>query len=269
MAKRRTKAAKPRTAKKKGRAKAGRKAAKRPVAKKAKRRSAAKPARKRPKVKAKPSASGKPKAKRAASKKKVRAKRTTATKVKAKRTTAKKTKTVAKKVAKAEASAAKKASPTVPPAAGSAPPGPTLVGGLKIVDDSVPLPKTRLSPDQLAEFRQKLLQKRRDLVGDVDNLTSEALRRSRQEAAGDLSSMPIHMADIGSDNWEQEFTLGLISNERTLLKEIDEALRRIDDGTYGVCLATHRPIIVARLRAKPWAKYCIEYARLREQGRMP
>ena len=121
----------------------------------------------------------------------------------------------------------------------------------------------------MAEFRQKLLSKRRDLIGDVDNLTSEALRRSRQEAAGDLSSMPIHMADIGSDNWEQEFTLGLITNERTLLKEIDEALQRIDDGTYGICLATHRPISVARLRAKPWAKYCIEYARLREQGRLP
>ncbi len=130
-----------------------------------------------------------------------------------------------------------------------------------------PLPKTRLSSAQLQEFRQLLLDKRQELVGDVDNLTNEALRRSRSEAAGDLSSMPIHMADIGSDNWEQEFTLGLINNERTLLKEIDDALHRIDDRTYGVCMATHKPITIARLRAKPWAKYTIEYARLREQGR--
>ena len=131
----------------------------------------------------------------------------------------------------------------------------------------VPVPKTRLSDKQLEEFKQRLLDKRRELIGDMDNLTSEALRHRRSEAAGDLSSMPIHMADIGSDNWEQEFTLGLISNERALLREIDDALLRIADRTYGVCLGTHKPITVARLRAKPWAKYCIEYARLREQGR--
>ena len=80
--------------------------------------------------------------------------------------------------------------------------------------------------------------------------------------------MPIHMADLGSDNWEQEFTLGLIANERIRVQEIDNALARIADKTYGVCLATHKRISVARLRAKPWAKYCIEYARLRDEGRV-
>ena len=144
-----------------------------------------------------------------------------------------------------------------------------LPGGLRLVDPAAAPPKSRLSSSQMDEFRKRLLDKRRELVGDMDNLTNEALRRNRQEAAGDLSSMPIHMADIGSDNWEQEFTLGLISNERTLLKEIDGALQRVEAGTYGICLATHQPINVARLRAKPWAKYCIEYARQREQGRTP
>ena len=134
---------------------------------------------------------------------------------------------------------------------------------------AVKFPKTRLSDAQLAEFRGLLLSKRRELVGDVDNLTNEALRRSRSEASGDLSSMPIHMADIGSDNWEQEFTLGLIANERALLEEIDEALQRIEQRTYGMCLATRKRIGIARLRAKPWAKYTIEHARLIEQGRAP
>ena len=81
--------------------------------------------------------------------------------------------------------------------------------------------------------------------------------------------MPFHMADVGTDNWEQEFTLGLIANERALVHEIDDALERIEDRTYGVCMATHRAIDNARLRAKPWAKYCIEYARLRDLGRVP
>ena len=81
-----------------------------------------------------------------------------------------------------------------------------------------------------------------------------------------LSRMPIHMADVGSDNFEQEFNVGLLESKRDLLREIDEALRRIEDGTYGICLATSKPISKARLRAKPWAKYCIEYARRKESG---
>ena len=81
--------------------------------------------------------------------------------------------------------------------------------------------------------------------------------------------MPIHMADLGSDNWEQDFTLGLIASEAGLVREIDQALARIEERTYGVCEATGKPISLARLRAKPWAKYCIEYARMREEGRAP
>jgi RNA polymerase-binding protein DksA len=128
--------------------------------------------------------------------------------------------------------------------------------------------KTRLSARQLREFRDLLLQKRAELAGDVRGLTSEALHRN-DNGAGDRGTMPIHMADLGTDNWEQDFTLGLIANEEALVRDIDEALDRIQNRTYGICLATARPISLARLRAKPWAKYCIEYARLREEGRAP
>ena len=110
-----------------------------------------------------------------------------------------------------------------------------------------------------------LLAKRQQLIGDVAHLEDEAIR-SHQPGSGGSSSMPIHMADLGSDTWEQELTLGLIENERGLLREIDEALERIEDGTFGICLATGKPITKARLRAKPWAKYCIGYARKRELG---
>lgn len=130
------------------------------------------------------------------------------------------------------------------------------------------LPKTRLTDKQLDEFKTMLLTKRKELTGDVRNLTQDALGRNRQDASGDLSNMPIHMADLGSDNWEQEFTLGLIANEQQLVREIDHALSRIEDRTYGVCMGTGKPIKLARLRAKPWAKYCIEYARQRELGRV-
>lgn len=125
--------------------------------------------------------------------------------------------------------------------------------------------KTRLSEASLEEFRQMLLAKRRELIGDVNNLEDEAIR-SGSHGGGGLSAMPIHMADIGSDTWEQELTLGLIENERGLLREIDQALERIENKTFGICLATGKVITKDRLRAQPWAKYCIEYARKRELG---
>jgi DnaK suppressor protein len=116
-----------------------------------------------------------------------------------------------------------------------------------------------LNDKDLEQFREMLLEKHRQLVGDVGGLQDEALSKNRQDAAGDLSKQPIHMADIGSDNYAQELTLGLIEGERALLREIEDALDRIDRGTYGVCTATGQAIGKARLRATPWTKYCYEY----------
>ena len=111
-----------------------------------------------------------------------------------------------------------------------------------------------------------LLEKRKEILKNVNEIEDEALKKSRQDAAGDLSSMPIHMADLGTDNYEQEFALGLMDSERNLIKEIDDALERIEQGTYGICEGTGKQIIKARLEAQPWARYCVEYARTLEQG---
>jgi RNA polymerase-binding protein DksA len=115
-------------------------------------------------------------------------------------------------------------------------------------------------------FRKVLLLKRQLMTGDVTTMQKEALRTNRQDAAGDLSNMPIHMADIGSDNYEQEFALGIIQNEEVTLREIDEALERIDKGTYGTCNNCEKKIPVARLKAKPHAELCIECKKLQEKG---
>jgi len=124
-----------------------------------------------------------------------------------------------------------------------------------------------LTKKDLEQFREMLLQKRAELLGDVHTLRKEALKGSRQEVAGDLSSMPIHTDDLGTDNYELEFTLGLIEGGRAVLQEIDEALERIERGTYGICQATGKPIGKARLRAKPWAKYSYEYVLAQETGK--
>lgn len=124
--------------------------------------------------------------------------------------------------------------------------------------------KSPLTKKQLAMFREMLLEKRRDLMGDMSGIEHSALGADRGNGASDL--MPTHPADLGSDNYEQEFTLGLLASERTLLKEIHEALERIDEGIYGICLGTAKPIGLPRLKARPWAKYCIDYARMVEKG---
>jgi len=115
-------------------------------------------------------------------------------------------------------------------------------------------------------FKELLLEKRREILRNVSEFEDEALKKSRLDASGDLSSMPIHMADLGTDNYEQEFALGLMDSERKLLREIDLALVRIENKTYGICEGTGKPIPKARLEAQPWARYCVEYARLLEQG---
>lgn len=105
-----------------------------------------------------------------------------------------------------------------------------------------------------------------EILRNVTEIEDEALKKSRLDATGDLSSMPIHMADLGTDNYEQEFALGLMDGERKLLREIDYALERINNGTYGICVGTGQPIPKARLEAQPWARYCVEFARKLEKG---
>jgi len=126
--------------------------------------------------------------------------------------------------------------------------------------------KNRLTTADIERFKLMLLEKRREILRNVGEIEDEALKKSRLDATGDLSSMPIHMADLGTDNYEQEFALGLMDSERKLLQEIDDALQRIEQRTYGICEATGKPIAKARLTAKPWARYCVEYARMLEQG---
>lgn len=119
-----------------------------------------------------------------------------------------------------------------------------------------------LTVKELEVFRDLLLAKRRELVGDMSSMEQEAL----QSGDHGLSSLPIHMADMGTDNYNQEFTLGLVEKERTLLREINIALAKIQNGSYGMCEGSGKPIAKVRLEAQPWAKYSIEFARLQEKG---
>jgi len=115
-------------------------------------------------------------------------------------------------------------------------------------------------------FKDRLLALRARLRGDVSQMADTALRKSRSEANGDLSSMPIHMADIGTDNFDQEFTLSLMESEGDALKQIEVALERIDEETYGDCEECGAKIPKARLTAIPYTALCVKCASSSEQG---
>jgi DnaK suppressor protein len=120
--------------------------------------------------------------------------------------------------------------------------------------------------EELVPYRQTLQSLRARLRGDLDQMTDEALRRDNGGGTGNLSNVPLHMADLGTDNYDQEFTLGLIENEQGTLELINEALARMEKGTYGQCVECAEPISRPRLQAIPYARHCIRCARKLEDG---
>lgn len=125
---------------------------------------------------------------------------------------------------------------------------------------------TVLTKKELEYFRVLLIEKLKEIIGSVNHIETEALKASRLDSTGDLSSMPIHMADIGSDNYEQEFVLDLMDSERKIVSEILQALKRIQNKTYGICEGTGEPIPKERLKGIPWTRYCVRYAEMLEKG---
>jgi DnaK suppressor protein len=107
-------------------------------------------------------------------------------------------------------------------------------------------------------FKNQLLSLRARLRGDVSTMADAALRNNGLE--GDTSSMPIHMAELGSENFEQEFTLSLVATEEDTLVRIDEALERINNGSYGKCIECEGVIPKTRLSALPYTPMCIKCA---------
>ena len=117
-----------------------------------------------------------------------------------------------------------------------------------------------LTRQEKEQYRKLLMEKRAEILGDVASLKDAALATN-----GNLSNMPLHMADVGSDQYEQEAMLGLVESERRLLSEINDALVRLHEGTYGVCVESGKPIGKPRLDVTPWAKYTIEVVREKER----
>lgn len=119
----------------------------------------------------------------------------------------------------------------------------------------------KLTKRELEKYKELLLEKRQEILSDV-----MCMEENIFQGGGELSTMPVHMADIGTDSYEQEFSLGLMEEEKRNLIEIQQALVRIDQGIFGICEGLGIPIEKERLEAIPWTRYSLEYARRKEKG---
>jgi RNA polymerase-binding transcription factor DksA len=134
-----------------------------------------------------------------------------------------------------------------------------------------PPPKTKFAKDELKHFKAQLLELRDRLTRQVGAMEGQAFKEGDSEVSVD------HMADHGTDTFDQDFTLGLIENEENTIREIDAAIDRIQNGSFGICepciedpaklCKTCPHIPKARIEAIPYTRYCVEYARIAERDR--
>jgi len=118
---------------------------------------------------------------------------------------------------------------------------------------------------ELKKFEQLLLERRTAIVGEIGSIRKNVRGSTATEAAGDLSTHAYHMADQGTDAQEREKSFYFASKSGRFLYHIDEALRRIRDGSYGKCLTCGEDISSARLEAVPHARFCITCKEKEEQ----
>lgn len=123
----------------------------------------------------------------------------------------------------------------------------------------------KFKKSDLKDFKKIVLKKKEELLNDLKHISEDTLRKSQKEASGDISGYAFHMADVATDNYDREFSLGLASGERKSLYELDDALKRIEEGTFGVCDDCKSFITKIRLKAVPSARLCIKCQQKKEK----
>jgi RNA polymerase-binding transcription factor DksA len=113
----------------------------------------------------------------------------------------------------------------------------------------------RLSPKEIEELRRTLIDRKRQLADRVVRLSEESAQSNPLEI-GETSSLPTHLADLGTQTFEQDNTLGLAERSAAEVQAIDQALARMESGTYGICEQCQQQILPDRLRALPSATRC-------------
>lgn len=113
-------------------------------------------------------------------------------------------------------------------------------------------------PKKFKKYYKLLIELRRHVSDEINLHTADTLKHSARDDAGDSASYGNHQADAGTDSFDRDFALSLVSSEQEALHEVEQAILRIKDGSYGVCAVTGKPIPAARLTAVPFARYSVE-----------
>ena len=117
------------------------------------------------------------------------------------------------------------------------------------------------------QYRESLLRLKERITDDVKHIAEDTLKKSPKDAAGDISGYTLHPADVATDAYDREFSLGLASNDRDLLLQINDALKKIEEGTYGTCEQCKKPVARVRLKALPFARLCLKCQSAHEKSR--
>jgi len=118
--------------------------------------------------------------------------------------------------------------------------------------------KKKYAKKDLLEFKKIILKKKEEILDEIKHISEDTLKKSQKEASGDISGYTYHMADVATDNYDREFSLVLASNERELLYALDEALKKIEEGTFGICESCKNLIAKNRLKAISYATLCVK-----------
>ena len=125
--------------------------------------------------------------------------------------------------------------------------------------------KKRYTKKELKEFKKLVLKQQESIVDDIKHISEDTLKKSQKDASGDISGYTYHMADVATDNYDREFSLGLASHDRKMLYDFDDALKKIEEGTFGICEDCKILISKTRLKALPQARLCVKCKEKREK----
>lgn len=125
--------------------------------------------------------------------------------------------------------------------------------------------KKKFTKKDLAVFKKLILKKKEEILEGIAHVSEDALKKSLKDASGDISGYTYHMADVATDTYDREFSLSIGSNERKTLYELDDALKRIEEGVFGICEDCQQAITKIRLKALPNARLCLKCQEKREK----
>jgi len=125
--------------------------------------------------------------------------------------------------------------------------------------------KKKFNKRELVDFKKLILKRKEEILEGIKHISEDTLKKSQKDASGDISGYTYHMADVATDTYDREFSLGLASSERELLYELDDALKKIDEGIFGICEECKSLITKVRLKAVVYARLCVKCQEKKEK----